>query len=541
MQEMTACVESASSDSARLLCKTNTAKAALAKTLGKDVSEVDPTVVNRYTNDAGVQQIREQMRACVEGATNATAKLECRAPASNRRAASLSMKGALAQVLGKDESDVTGTDVYMFQERAAVDDLMQTMEACMDGTAADCTTDACTNKRNTCRTEEAKKSLAALKGKASATNVTDTELNLNINRCGKGSVRRKMRFCMDGITDPDGNDDKRAACRNTEAKKALASSLGKKEDDITATEFEGILRDAAKEDVLKEMNACVESATGATAKAQCKAVTAKATLVKSLGKKTTEVSTTEVNEFVKDAAKDEVAKTMNACKDASTGTATCKSTAVKNTLALSLGKEAAAVTSTDVNMFVADAAKSEVRDTMKACMEAASDDNERGDCKGTTAKAALAKSLGKDTTEIDSTQLTRFVNDAAKVQVKDTMKACKQAGASDCRTKSKAALATSLGKSSAANVTETELVRFVESGAKAQVKDTMQACMDNALSAANRTRCKLETAKAALVESLGVGAADVSPTKLEEFVADAASEQVVNAYVGFDFVDEWCR
>ena len=54
---------------------------------------------------------------------------------------------------------------------------------------------------------------------------------------------------------------------------------------------------------------------------------------------------------------------------------------------------------------------------MKACMEGAADGAARTSCRDTTAKAALAASLGKQTSDITATQLNRFVADSAKGQV----------------------------------------------------------------------------------------------------------------------------
>merc|ERR1719506_2470611 len=105
------------------------------------------------------------------------------------------------------------------------------------------------------------------------------------------------------ITNPDSDSSARGNCRNTEAKGAIATSLGKEPSEIDDTQLTEFLRDGGTEEVLSEMTACVESAADATARGQCKTVTAKAALVKSLGKESSEVSDTELTRFVADGAK----------------------------------------------------------------------------------------------------------------------------------------------------------------------------------------------------------------------------------------------
>ena len=59
----------------------------------------------------------------------------------------------------------------------------------------------------------------------------------------------------------------------------------------------------------------------------------------------------------------------------------------------------------------------QVQDTMVACMDGAADGAARTACKDTTAKAALAVTLGKDVSQVTATELNRFMSDAAMGQV----------------------------------------------------------------------------------------------------------------------------
>jgi hypothetical protein len=221
-----------------------------------------------------------------------------------------------------------------------------------------------------------------------------------------------MKACMESAADGAA----RTSCRDTTAKAALATALGKQTSDITATELNQFMADAGKDQVREEMKACMQSAADGAARTTCKDTTAKAALATALGKEASEITPTELNKFMADAGKDQVRVEMKACMEsASDGAArtACKDTTAKAALATSLGKEASDISASELNRFVNNAAKDQVREEMKACMGNAADGAARTACKATTAKAALATSLGKQTSDITPTELNKFVNDAA--------------------------------------------------------------------------------------------------------------------------------
>ena len=84
---------------------------------------------------------------------------------------------------------------------------------------------------------------------------------------------------------------------------------------------------------------------------------------------------------------------------------------------MSLGKEPSDISATELNSFIRGAAQQSVVDKMTACMKGATDGTARDSCKTTEAKAALAKALGKEVSEISDTELNRFLANAAKDQV----------------------------------------------------------------------------------------------------------------------------
>merc|ERR1719326_1217596 len=142
----------------------------------------------------------------------------------------------------------------------------------------------------------------------------------------------------------------------------------------------------------------------------------------------------------------------------------CKQSEAKTALADSLGEDAADVTESEVEQYVRKAAKNKIGNEMDTCMTlAGNDDNKIKDCKDTKAKAALAKSLGKDDSDVTAAETGIFCKKASKGQMGDKMTACYTAAANDatttaqekatakaaCKTSGKTALGRSLGKKTA--------------------------------------------------------------------------------------------
>merc|ERR1711959_524680 len=108
-----------------------------------------------------------------------------------------------------------------------------------------------------------------------------------------------------------------------------------------------------------------------------------------------EVTDTEVLNFVDKAGQEAVADAFACVEMAADRTAkqACKQSEAKTALADSLGEDAADVTESEVEQYVRKAAKNKVGDEMETCMTLAGNvDNEIKACKNTKAKAALAKS-----------------------------------------------------------------------------------------------------------------------------------------------------
>jgi len=174
------------------------------------------------------------------------------------------------------------------------------------------------------------------------------------------------------------------------------------------------------------MAAC--GATNITDKSACKNGNAKDSLASLLGKAKDKVTNTELESFVRKAAKGQIGDTISACMDSAAGNRTleakCKnSNDIKDSLKVSLGKEN--VTLTNVMQFVHKAASSQAQSMMEACISAAGDMTEATvqACKNST-KGDVAKALGLNEADMKPAKFEKFMKRASKDAVGETMKAC---------------------------------------------------------------------------------------------------------------------
>ena len=175
-------------------------------------------------------------------------------------------------------------------------------------------------------------------------------------------------------------------------------------------------------------------------------------------------------------------------------------------------------------------------------MKAANTDTAKAACVQGAGKAALETSLGRPAT---ATEAQAFAFTGAVSSVNAAMATCMAtagtttsaadiAARSACRDSTAAgALATSLGRSS---VTATEVHQFADDAAKQNIATQMGVCMKlaealstEAQKTAARTACTTNTVKAAMAESLGTTAADISDTAQALYMAQAGAKSMNTA------------
>jgi len=217
------------------------------------------------------------------------------------------------------------------------------------------------------------------------------------------------------------------------------------------------------------MKTCMSNADTAGKKAACKDTTAKAALAASRGIAAGDVTPTMLNEFMQEGARDQMASQMNSCmKTAANQIAknACSGTAGKNALAASLGKDAADITGFELAKFQEQAGEKGMATSMGSCMGSATTRSARDACK-MTAMGTFATSMGKSAADFDTTDMEMALQGAAMGAMETAMTSCMaNANVASARnacvdTNAKNALMTTMGK---AEVTDMELKTFVEKG-----------------------------------------------------------------------------
>jgi hypothetical protein len=279
--------------------------------------------------------------------------------------------------------------------------------------------------------------------------------------------------------------------RKEAAKEALKAALGKSE--ISNTKLEEFIEDGAKSAVKSAMSACVsaaESEADAAAKKakldDCRSSSAREALSKALGKSdSSEVSKTEVESFVRNAAKAAVADAMKAALEDDSTSEAEKRQAVKQALAQSLGQSE--IDDRSFEFFKKKGAQDAIADTMKSCVEAAkleastsAVESARAACAGNSAKEALQTALGnKNVTNAD---VNKFVQQAGKSSAALSRKNCMKAADTDVTEQKKCSsdrtelietIKASTGKST---VTDDMAEAFVLDGASSKASETVVAC-----------------------------------------------------------------
>lgn len=442
---------------------------------------------------------QDALKACGKGLKSAYAT--CRTTAQTN----------LGKAQGKAQS---ATEKQEADRKGATTAVSSSMTACM-GTAT------MKSQRDACKAT----AKAALKEQLGGTDVSAAEMNRYMKNAGRDQVRDAMSVCMSRATTQSDRD----ACRGTTAKDALAVSLGKTASEVTPVELNKFVREASRAQVSSTMRSCMADAATSTARKACHTQAADAyATANGLDKAT--VPAWKVNRAMEDAAREEVASTMDACmKHAGDGSArkACVSTTTRSALRLSLGKER--VSLREVKEFQERAAADSMGKAMSDCMAEAG--SVAATCK-TQAKTAYATARGLTAGEISKAQMAKAMKSGARTAIVDTMRNCMEAATNNparaaCRsTSAKEALKTSLGKTS---VSDTDVNKFVRSAARDSVATTMRACIQTAVTSAERLACKTSTAKEALATSLGKQGSAVSLTQVTKFVKSGATSALSNS------------
>merc|ERR1711976_836260 len=163
-----------------------------------------------------------------------------------------------------------------------------------------------------------------------------------------------MDACTQGKTD----ESKLKGCASDFAKKAIAKTMGREEDDVKEEEVTKFVKEATVERVKKEMGACVQNAADKAARLKCTTEKAKKAMASGLGKLEKDVDEAEVSKFLKRAALSSVEEEMDACTQGKTDESKlkgCASDFAKKAIAKTMGREEDDVKEEEVTKFVKEA------------------------------------------------------------------------------------------------------------------------------------------------------------------------------------------
>lgn len=127
-EKMSVCMEAATTANARKACVDQTAKDALAASLGKLPDQISPAELMGFVNGAARDNVKGAMVACMKDATTKAARQECR---------DMSAKQALAESLGKEQAEVSPVELNEFLSEAAMSEVQETMMTCAEQAAGD--------------------------------------------------------------------------------------------------------------------------------------------------------------------------------------------------------------------------------------------------------------------------------------------------------------------------------------------------------------------------------------------------------------------
>ena len=306
--------------------------------------------------------------------------------------------------------------------------MANTMKSCMTAAKEDPDDASTTPAAKKACTDNAKKAIMKSLGKET---MTDTDFNAFQEETAEKAAFEAMEACMEAA---NGVTSEQKKCK-AEAKKTMAAALGKDPAEINATEMEEKVKKGAARGVANAMKACIDTidttldaAAKKVARKACRTDKAKEALAKGLGKDASTMKQMDVIRYLKRAAADAFESTMDACVqtagDDKAKLEKCAKETAKDALKDSLGK--ASVTDSEVNEYKAKAGRKAVKKKMQACVKAAGTDKAKKKAcrKSSDVRKGLASSLGKPESEVDDTDLQKYIQDAGRNAVREAMSAC---------------------------------------------------------------------------------------------------------------------
>lgn len=513
---MRLCRSTATTDEAKGKCKTEGVKDELANALGKAATEIDDIEVEDFLRRSGMDKTAEFMKACVESAESPTAMANC--------ASSDDLKSALGETLGKAKAEISERDVNEFLRRGAMEEGAKFMKSCFENAAGD------KDALKACSaSDDLKAKLGKTLGKAKDA-INDFDVSQFIRDGASNTAKDAMSSCFSA----ESSKAQLKTCREG-AKKTIAKSLGKPEEDMDFTTLQKELERGAKLAAVDAAKAAKAAGKGAPADIT---TAVKSSLEKALGRK--DISTEEVDEFLDKGAQDALMSSFSSCMSGENAQlADCKTEAKK------ASAEAKAVAEADIaapefERKLRRGAQTATKEAIKSAV-----DLKAG---GKTLSTDDVKQQIKDKLkgvigDNDDAKVFDFVNDAVKEEGLETMRGCAQAkkdgdetGLSfdDCKKKAKEQLKSMLeGVRGADEVSDFDtsgaLSQGATDGARSRVESCSSACA--AGEAKEATQCYKDCftkAQKVLADALGKAEGDVTKTETRKRLQEGAASAIAD-------------
>jgi len=333
---------------------------------------------------------------------------------------------------------------------------------------------------------------------------------LDSERGTKEAVASLMKTCMTG-------GGTMTSCKK-EMEGKLKNMMGGK--NVTKGELENKMRQAGKAAAGDKLQECIDGAADAAAKKACfKGADAMKAFADAAGLDSKSIREADLKKAFADKAKTDVKDTVKNCVEAATDAATkqaCfKTSDLKDKIAGARGKSADQIKDSDIREFAMKGARDDVLGVMKTCDKK----TEAAKCKE-LAKQMKAAAEGRDASEISDNDLRRDARDALKGSVAEQMEACFKAATTTqekmaCKDEVKAAMknADVDGKEPPKSKVEDMLC----DAAKKSAGDMMRNCASDK----SRTACK-DQAKSSIAAVLGKDVSKITTRDVEKFAKDGA-------------------
>lgn len=467
-------------------CIDSEVKAQIAKTLGKNDTDVDEAEVQELLEDSAQETAFEEIQKCRRNNAGASQR-DC--------AKSDAVKSAYLNVFGVDSTaDVDDTEITARIKKGAAEQAAKFVGECSRLAGRNATA------QRLCKTKSGVKDAVSTALGKDQIDVTDLDVETYLIKGAKAKAETSMSACVDAAGD---DNQKLQACRTSdELREAVRQALGR-EENVTVIELQQFVMEGAARSAADMQKDCMKKARTEQQRIQCRAEL-KRSLKKKLGR-TTEVSDTEAIQFARDGAADVAAEYIASCQQDSTASSgSClQSSAVKEAIASSLGKNASEIAEEDVRAMARKGAEKSAANAVSICMRTATTAAERRLCRrNTDTKAAVAASLGKDAAQVTDREVVRIVEQGLRKKANDVMSACKSSKTSGDTTSCLDSdevldnLRAALGKPDAPL---DEVKQDLKEAAKSKAKQMADACSD-----AGNTGCRTsDDVKRAVREGLG--------------------------------------